>query len=413
MRGHVGRDEQTGDPLPPSVSLESIAELSEGLVCLSGCARTASQSATRTGRLGSQRRSGRALPRRAPAPVRARRRSPERGATRPRGHLGVETVATGDVHAHHPRRTLLQDSSSRSAAALARGLRARAARQPRELLRSRQQMLELFPLDRDAAARSALLAERLEFDLTEELGYRYPDFSDREQPAIFRFAEICRPAIDERYPSVGAGHAWLYSNRRASASRRARLDRRARPRGLLPAPPRGARAGAGMRAGGARDGDAAELPAAGARTRSSVGSIVCYLTGLSHVDPVADELSLGRFLNRELAGCRTSTSTSRVTSARTHRPRHRALRARACGPRRELRDVPLTRRDPRRGEGARAPFADSSGSLESPTAGMQSAWRRRSSSCRASTTRSAGGRSPGSRARSPGSRATSRSTRAG
>ncbi|MBA2740970.1 MAG: DNA polymerase III subunit alpha, partial [Actinobacteria bacterium] len=34
---------------------------------------------------------------------------------------------------------------------------------------------------------------------------------------------------------------------------------------------------------------------------SSVGSIVCYLTGLSHVDPVENDLSLGRFLNRELA----------------------------------------------------------------------------------------------------------------
>ena len=34
---------------------------------------------------------------------------------------------------------------------------------------------------------------------------------------------------------------------------------------------------------------------------SSVGSIVCYLTGLSHVDPISNELSLGRFLNRELA----------------------------------------------------------------------------------------------------------------
>ena len=33
---------------------------------------------------------------------------------------------------------------------------------------------------------------------------------------------------------------------------------------------------------------------------SSVGSIVCYLTGLSHVDPVEADLSLGRFLNREL-----------------------------------------------------------------------------------------------------------------
>src|SRR4029453_4246984 len=30
------------------------------------------------------------------------------------------------------------------------------------------------------------------------------------------------------------------------------------------------------------------------------GSIVCYLTGLSHVDPVSAGLALGRFLNREL-----------------------------------------------------------------------------------------------------------------
>src|SRR5204863_6341201 len=33
---------------------------------------------------------------------------------------------------------------------------------------------------------------------------------------------------------------------------------------------------------------------------SSVASIVCYLTGLSHVDPVENELMLGRFLNEEL-----------------------------------------------------------------------------------------------------------------
>ena len=33
---------------------------------------------------------------------------------------------------------------------------------------------------------------------------------------------------------------------------------------------------------------------------SSVGSIVCYLTGLSHVDPVEAGLSLGRFINDEM-----------------------------------------------------------------------------------------------------------------
>ena len=34
---------------------------------------------------------------------------------------------------------------------------------------------------------------------------------------------------------------------------------------------------------------------------SSVGSIVCYLTGLSHIDPVENSLFLGRFLNRDMA----------------------------------------------------------------------------------------------------------------
>ncbi|MBA2792600.1 MAG: DNA polymerase III subunit alpha, partial [Thermoleophilaceae bacterium] len=33
---------------------------------------------------------------------------------------------------------------------------------------------------------------------------------------------------------------------------------------------------------------------------SSVASIVCYLTGLSHIDPLQNELHLGRFLNEEL-----------------------------------------------------------------------------------------------------------------
>ena len=33
---------------------------------------------------------------------------------------------------------------------------------------------------------------------------------------------------------------------------------------------------------------------------SSVSSVVCYLTGLSHVDPVKAGLFLGRFLNDEI-----------------------------------------------------------------------------------------------------------------
>ena len=35
---------------------------------------------------------------------------------------------------------------------------------------------------------------------------------------------------------------------------------------------------------------------------SSVSSLVCYLTGLSHIDPLANRLALGRFLHEELTG---------------------------------------------------------------------------------------------------------------
>ncbi len=35
---------------------------------------------------------------------------------------------------------------------------------------------------------------------------------------------------------------------------------------------------------------------------SSVSSIVCYLTGLSHIDPVANELAIGRFLHEDITG---------------------------------------------------------------------------------------------------------------
>ena len=35
----AGSGREDRDPLPPSVSLATVAELNEGLVCLSGCAR--------------------------------------------------------------------------------------------------------------------------------------------------------------------------------------------------------------------------------------------------------------------------------------------------------------------------------------------------------------------------------------
>ncbi len=290
-------------PLQPSVPLELVTQLSEGLVCLSGCARRG---------LGVSNPNAAAFLAAAFGPrfFVELQRPFERGDARRNvllqglaEHLGVETVATGDVHAHHPRRTLLQDVlvAIRYRTSL-EGCEPERRGNRESFLRSPEEMLERFSFDQAAAERSAHLAERLEFDLTEELGYRYPDFSDGSEPAIRQLARICHATLDERYPPVGATYMsplqrqardrledelklidelglagfFLLHHEVLELAREAALEVRGpgSPRRFLP-PGRG--------------------------RGSSVGSIVCYLTGLSHVDPVANELSLGRFLNRELA----------------------------------------------------------------------------------------------------------------
>src|SRR5689334_5931204 len=92
-------------PLPPALDQRLLEELSDGLVCLSGCARD-----------GLAVRNPNAAARLARAFGRDRfyvelQRPYERGDARRNATLrdlaetiGVATVATGDVHAHHPRR---------------------------------------------------------------------------------------------------------------------------------------------------------------------------------------------------------------------------------------------------------------------------------------------------------------------
>src|SRR5581483_5588140 len=98
------------EPLPPSTTLETVAAHAEGLVCLSGCARSglAVHDAEGTARLAV------AFP---GAFYVELQRPYERGDVRRNArlqalaeHLAVPTVATGDVHAHHTRRAELQDA---------------------------------------------------------------------------------------------------------------------------------------------------------------------------------------------------------------------------------------------------------------------------------------------------------------
>ena len=99
--------------------------------------------------------------------------------------LGVRTVATGDPHAHHPRRTALQDVlvAIRNRTSLD-GCEPERRGNRESVLAAPSDVAERFPLDRDAVERAGELAARLEFDLTEDLGYRYPDFSETGEPAI-------------------------------------------------------------------------------------------------------------------------------------------------------------------------------------------------------------------------------------
>jgi error-prone DNA polymerase len=283
---------------PPALDPALLCELNEGIVCLSGCARN-----------GLGVRDPNAAGELAQAFGRDRfyvelQRPFERGDARRNAalrdladSLGVQTVATGNVHAHDKRRTELQD-----VLVAIKNCTSLDACEPERrgnhesFLRSPEDMVERFPLDVDAVARTAELAERLEFDLTQDLGYAYPDFSDGDEPAIAQLRRVCERAFDERYgranghkrrarerldeelaliDKLGLAGFFLLHWEVLELAREVSLEVRGpgSPRRVLP-PGRG--------------------------RGSSVGSLVCYLTGLSHVDPVKAGLSLGRFINEEI-----------------------------------------------------------------------------------------------------------------
>jgi error-prone DNA polymerase len=284
--------------LNPALDRTVLEELSEGLVCLSGCARHGlavrdPKAAARLARAFGRERFYVELQRpyqRGDAPRNAALRNFA-------ADLGVRTVATGDVHAHHPRRTRLQDVlvAIRAHTSLD-GCETERRGNEEAVLQPPAEMAARFPDDPDALRTTVELAERLEFDLTQELGYRYPDFADRVDPADIQLARLCRRAFEDRYrhsphrceadmrlteelaliAELGLSGFFLLHWEVLELAREVATCVRAEgsPRHALP-PGRG--------------------------RGSSVGSIVCYLTGLSHVDPVAAGLPLGRFLNRELA----------------------------------------------------------------------------------------------------------------
>ena len=294
------------DPLDgePRVSLEDVERHAEGLVCLSGCARDGAvggrvdrgehRAATAAGERLLAAFGSNAFRVELQRPFWRRDRRRNRLLAELGERLGVPCVATGNVHVHARERVPLQDAmvAVRLGATLDETEPARRGNGSHALA-SPERMAERFRDHPDAVVETVRLAERLRFDMTEDLGYRYPGSED--PGADRRLAEVCRQRLAERY-----------EGRRDREKAEARLEEELRliralelsgffllHRDMLEL--------AREVAAEVRGPDTARALLPPGRGRgSSVSSIVCYLTGLSHVDPIENDLLLGRFLNEEI-----------------------------------------------------------------------------------------------------------------
>ncbi|HWX44849.1 MAG TPA: DNA polymerase III subunit alpha, partial [Solirubrobacteraceae bacterium] len=295
-RAHAHTREGPGrERSEPSVSLEAVIEHGEGLVCFTGCAARSA-----IGRGADDEPAARRL-REAFGPSdlrvelqrpyarhdRARNRAFEALARR----LGVACVATGNVHAHARSRAELQDAfvalrhytTLDASEPLRRGNHSHVLSAPAA-------MAARFAEHPEAVRETLRLADALRFDLGTDLGYRYPGAED--PGAMRRLAELCRVRLDERYgalreaevrleeelriiDALGLAGFFLLHHELLELAREVALEVRG---------PDSARA----------------LLAPGRGRGSSVSSIVCYLTGLSHIDPIRNHLLLGRFLHTGL-----------------------------------------------------------------------------------------------------------------
>src|SRR3954451_2910244 len=177
-RAHV-QDRDPREP-PPAVPLETLEEYAGGLVCLSGCADHGVHDEPTLRRL---------LAAFGPDHLRVELQRPFQRHDRARNRrlaglarrLGVPAVATGNVHAHARRRAPLQDAfvALRNHLTLDASEPVRRGNTP-HVLASPAAMAARFEGHEAAVAKSAELPARLRFDLTADLGYRYPGAEDAQ-----------------------------------------------------------------------------------------------------------------------------------------------------------------------------------------------------------------------------------------
>jgi error-prone DNA polymerase len=243
-------------------------------------------------------------------------RTRNRALARLADRLGLPVVATGNVHYHRRERHRLQDVLTairhRSTLDGSHGLR-----RPNACfhLASPQAAVRRFAQRPDAVKNTLRIAERCAaFDLTRDLGYTFPDFEGSEEGSAIRvLTRVTKAALEKRYPVDAERASCDERGERRVSARRARQRRGEAERRLeeeLRLVEHHGLAGfflvyrdimelareVGARVRGTAPRSGAGLPPGRGRG-SSVSSIICYLIGLSHVDPVESNLFLGRFLN--------------------------------------------------------------------------------------------------------------------
>ncbi len=311
----------------PALSLPVLLARTEGLILLTGCRRSpllhALEDATSTGEAFLQRLTAACSP--GSVFVELQENGVKGDGKRGRAlgcladRMEVPVVATGNVHYHRRRRHRLQDVLTairhRTTLDASTGFR----RPNSEFyLAPPEVMARRFEGREDALRNTLRIADRCAiFDLTRDLGYTFPDFEGSEcgEPAIAVLTRVCRAAFEERYaedparafPGITPTPTLAHRARERRSEAEQRLEEelalveRHGLSGFFLVYRDIMELGREIAARVRKDAPRARSNLPPGRGRgSSVSSVICYLIGLSHVDPVEANLSLGRFLNEAL-----------------------------------------------------------------------------------------------------------------
>ncbi len=214
--------------------------------------------------------------------------------------LGIACVATNDVHYHVRERHRLQDVlvAIKHRSTLIESHRHRRAN-GEFYLKSAREMAALFPDCPQALHASVEIADRCRFNLTSDLNYEFPHTDTEGLSADEALEQLCRRELERRY---GPPNEMLKAKAEERLQEELRLVRKHRLSGFLlvyhDILELAQEVACELR--GVDPKQTAHLPNPGRGRGSSVSSLVCYLIGLSHIDPVKNNLFVARFLNDDL-----------------------------------------------------------------------------------------------------------------